>query len=141
MFKTAYVDFNFMNPPTSIKPDAPNPMFLRVSWCRALWEAAPVLQKEKETTIATTAPVLQKEREGERERERETKKKMQLLRPLQYCRETETAITTTAQVLTRQREKKREKKLQLLRPFQHGRERNGEHFEGLRTRRFPKPRI
>ena len=70
----------------------------------------PVLQREqllrplqycrgRETTIATTAPVLQK------------------ARPLHYCKERGTAITTTVPMLQRV-------KLQLLQPLQYCRERN-----------------
>ena len=49
------------------------------------------IAEKKETTIATTAPVLQ------------TARKLQSPRPLHYCEERGTAITTTVPVLQRER--------------------------------------
>ena len=65
------------------------------------------------------------------------KEKLQVLRPLQYCKEQETAITTTAPLLQREgncnyydRSRIAEKeKLQLLQPLQYCRERNCNHCD------------
>ena len=83
----------------------------RESWnlyCRergtAIVTTALVLQR-KETTIATTAPVLQTARNcNHHDRSIIAKRgELQLPRPFQCCREKETAIATTAPVLRRKR--------------------------------------
>ena len=97
----------------------------------AITTTAPVLQigrscnyndrsniAERETAITTTAQVLQKERNcNYYDRSSIANwEKLQLLRPLRYCRKREPAITTTAPVLQRQRERERKTALTTTAP-------------------------
>ena len=69
----------------------------------------PVLQRERNCNYYDRSSIAEKE-------------KLQLLRPLQYCKQQETAITTTAPLLQREGE------LQLPRPFQCCRDRNCNYY-------------
>ena len=64
----------------------------------AITTTAPVLQRERETALTTTAPVLQRERNCDYcdPSSMANREKLQALRPLQCCRNRETATATTA---------------------------------------------